>query len=90
MIKTGRRVGVGIIIFFKPVWSVCSSEVCIVSVCVSVCGVSLRRMLRCICPQFDKVYQSALSSVVNASGRLPREAKEYERYLQEVSQPGCL
>ena len=42
-------------------------------------------MLRCVCPQFDKVYQSALSSVVNASGRLPRTVEEYEKYLQEVS-----
>jgi hypothetical protein len=39
--------------------------------------------------EFDKVYQSALSSVVNASGRLPRTVEEYEKYLQEACGMGA-
>ena len=40
--------------------------------------------LRCFCPQFDKVYQSGVSAVVNASGKLPQRKEVYEEFLMEV------
>ena len=35
--------------------------------------------------QFDKVYQSAVSGVVNSPGKLPHSRKEYEDFLMTVS-----
>lgn len=56
--------------------------------CNRASAVSVNRMsfLRCICPQFDKVYQSGVSAIVNASGKLPQGKEVYEEFLMEVGQ----
>ncbi len=55
--------------------------VCRIGSAVAVNGISF---LRCVCPQFDKVYQSGVSAVVNTSGELPQKKEVYEEFLMEV------
>lgn len=56
--------------------------------CNRASAVEVNRMsfLHCICPQFDKVYQSGVSAIVNASGKLPQRKEVYEEFLMEVGQ----